>query len=155
MVVSLALLASTGPLGGCQKASRSTQAGEAEPDGEALKKSVEALKTQLGELDTRFLALRKQVDALPQDLPDFGPVRAKFHSVEESRGITDAKVGALAGRLDAAARSGKRDELRLVARDIAQTFDEIGQLNQQHVALFHQVMALQRKLDQEKGPRTP
>jgi hypothetical protein len=152
IVFSLALLASLGALGGCHKANAPTPAGEAAPDGAALERSLGALRTQLGELDARFLALGKQVEAIPQSLPDFGPVRAKLRSVEEGRASTSAKVTALASRLDAAVRSGKRDELQLVSKDIGRAFDEIGQLNQLHVTLFHQVMAFQRKLDQEKRP---
>jgi len=126
---------SAGSLVGCH---RSTA------DEDAVKRSLSGLQGQLAELTTRFAALRKQVEAVPPDLPGFREVRARFYATEEGRGITAAKVTLLAGRLDAALRAGRRDELHGLSNEIAETYGELRQIDQLHVALLHQVLALQR-----------
>jgi uncharacterized membrane protein len=113
-------------------------------DGEAVKRSLDGLKSQLGELTARFADLRKQVEAVSPDLPGFSEVRARFYATEEGRGVIDAKVTLLSSRLDAASSAGKRDELEQISKEIAETYKELGQIDQLHVALLHQVMAFQR-----------
>jgi len=102
------------------------------------------LERQRGDLETRFSALRKQVEGVPPDLPGFREVRARFYATEEGRGIVDAKVTLLAGRADSALRAGRREELQRLSSEIAETSGELRQIDQLHVALLHQVLALQR-----------
>jgi hypothetical protein len=137
---------------GCHKTAPD-QAGETAPSRDSVKQSLDGLKSQLGELEARFSAMRKQIEAVPPDLPGFREVRAKFYAIEEGRGITDAKVTLLSSRLDSAWASGKRDELRQVAKEITETYDEIRQIDQLHVAALHQVLAFQRLALREKEAR--
>ena len=139
------LVALTGcsALAGCHKTAAKEAADQA-ADGDSVKRSLGGLASQLGELEARFSTLRRQVEALPPDLPGFRDVRARFYAAEESRGITDAKVRLLAKRVQSAVGAGKSQELRRVSTDIAETYDEVGQLDRLHVAFLHQVLAFQR-----------
>ena len=146
-------LTCAGSFVGCHR--KTTDAArEPAPDGDAVKRSLAALQTQLGELKTRFTGLRKQFETIPPDLPGFREARAKFYATEEARGIMDAKVTLLSNRLDAALSSGKRDDLRQVAKEIGDTYGEVGQINELYVTSLHQVMALQRMAlrDKETAP---
>jgi hypothetical protein len=150
----LLAVAGAASFAGCH---RTTATGPAEPapDGDAVKKSLAALKTQLGELKTRFSGLRKEIETIPPETPGFREARAKFYATEEARGITDAKVTLLSSRLDATLASGNRDELRQVSKEIGDTYGEIGQINDLYVKSLHQVMALQRTALREKDAAPP
>jgi outer membrane protein OmpA-like peptidoglycan-associated protein len=115
-------------------------------DGEATKKSLEGLEPQLNELLTKFAALHKQYDPLPASLPGFGDVRSKFYATGEALGRVSAKIAWLSDRLDAALKSGDREELRQVSKDIAKTHDEIRQIDKVTVELVHQVLPFQRMM---------
>jgi hypothetical protein len=149
LLVLLGLLAGGGSLVGCHRGT-AAKAGEAAPSADAVKRDLEGVKGQLGDLTARFTDLRKQVEAVPPNLPGFQEVRAKFYATEEGRGVMDAKVTILAGQLDAALSSGKGAELLKVSKDIAETRNELGKIDQIHVALLHQVMGLQRMAAREK-----
>lgn len=120
------------------------KAGEPAPSGAAVKQALDGLEGRLADLETRFGDLRKQIETVPPNLPGFSELRGKFYAIEEGRGITDEKVKLLSGRLDSALRSGKREEMRPIAKEIAETQDELNQLDQLHIALLHQVLAFQR-----------
>jgi hypothetical protein len=136
-------LGTAGSLLGCHKTT-ADEAGEAGPSGDSVKHSLAGLQSQLTDLKTRFSALRTQIETVPPDLPGFQQVRAKFYAVEEGRGITDAKVMLLSGRLDTALSSGNRGELKQISKEIGETQAELGQIDQLHITLLHQVMAMQR-----------
>jgi hypothetical protein len=144
----LALVAA-GSFGGCHKKTTDATSGPA-PDGDAVKRSLAALQTQLGELKARFTGLRKQIETIPPELPGFPEARGKFYATEEARGVMDAKVTLLSNRLDAALSAGKRDDLKQVAKEIGDTFGEVGQINTLYVTSLHQVMALQRMALRDK-----
>jgi hypothetical protein len=139
--LSFALLAGAGPMVGLLGCHRNQG-----PNAAAVKQSLDGLQGQLGDLKTRFLALRKQVDGMPSDLPGFAEVRAKFYGLEEGRGIIDAKMTLLSSRLGSALSSGKDEELQQISKDVAQTYDEIREIDKLHVELLHQVMAFQRRV---------
>jgi hypothetical protein len=134
---------------GCHK-NAPDKVGEAAPDADSVKKSLAALRSRLGELQAKFATLRKQVEAVPPDLPRFREVRANFYAIEEARGITDAKVTLLSSRFESALASRKSEELRQISKEVAETYDEIRQFDQLHIAALHQVMALQRLARREK-----
>lgn len=136
-------LVGAGSLAGCHKTTQE-KVGEAAPNGDAVKQSLDGLKRQLGGLEARFSALREQVEAVPPDLPAFREVRATFYAIEEGRGISDAKVMLLSSRLEPALTSGTPEELRQLAKELADTFDELRQIDHLHVAVLHQVLAFQR-----------
>jgi hypothetical protein len=136
-------LGGAGSLGGCYKTAPE-KAVRIEPGGDAIKRSFDGLKSQLAALEASFSALRQQVEAIPPDLPGFPEVRARFYAIEESRGITDARVMLLSGRLESALTTGKPEELSQVSKEIAETLDDVRHIDQLHVALLHQVLAFQR-----------
>ena len=140
-------LVGAGSLVGCHK----TAADKAEEA--SIKQSLDGLKSQLGDLETRFSTLRKQVEAVPPNLPGGSELRGRFYAIEEGRGITDEKVKLLSGRLDSALSSGKRQEIRQISKEIAETHDELDQIDQLHIALMHQVMAFQRLAQREAETR--
>lgn len=146
MVVLLSLLAGAGALSGCQKGSvdKAKQAAGG-PDGNSVRQSLEGLKPKLGAQDTRFAALRKQVEAIPYDLPGFGEVRAKFYATEEGRGIMGVKLTWLSERLDAAMKSGRREELEKVSKDVEKTHDEMRQIDQLGLEFIHQLPMFERR----------
>jgi hypothetical protein len=106
------------------------KAAEAAPRADAVKRDLAGVKSQLGDLTARFTDLRKQVEAVPPNLPGFPETRAKFYATEEGRGVMDAKLTILASQLDAAVSSGKGAELLKVSKDIAETRNELGQIEQ-------------------------
>jgi hypothetical protein len=144
----LLVLAGPASLAGCHR-SAADKAAEAAPSADAVKQSLAGLKGQLGDLEAKFTALREQVEAVPQDLPGFRELRAKFYGIEEGRGVMDAKLSLLAGRLESASAE-KRAELQQIAKEITDTYNDIRQIEQLHVALLHQVMAYERLAAREK-----
>ncbi len=128
-------LMGTAPLAGCHRAQPAEAA--------STRRSLEGLEVELGRLATGFSALRRQVETIPPDLPGFRELRAKFYAIEEARGITDAKVKLLADRLDSAARAGDLHQLRQIAKEIAETHDEIRQIDELHSSLQRRVRAFQ------------
>jgi len=151
----MSLLAAAGSLAGCHK-ENATKA-EVGANADPVKKSLEELTPELAAQNEKFSALGKQVEALPQDLHGVADLRAKYYATEEGRGIMGVKLTWLAGRLDAALKSGKREELEQVSKDIAKTHDEMRQIEQLHVELLHQVLAHQRvaaRMAKEGAPAT-
>jgi hypothetical protein len=135
----LAVILGGGLVSGCHKQAPETV------NGDAVKQSLDGLRKQFAELKTRFMDLRERVESIPpSDPPGFNDARARFYAAEEARGTTDAKVAWLTGRLDAALSTGNRDELQQISNEIAQTQVDIGKINEVHVTLLHQIMALQR-----------
>lgn len=142
---SLTLLASLlGLLGAASLAGCHRSAANDAPNEASIKRSLEALQRQLGQLESRFTALRKQVETVVPDVPGFSQVRAQFYATEEARGITDAKVTLIANRLASASGSGRPDELREISKDIAETYDEVRQIDELQASLSSRVSALQR-----------
>jgi chromosome segregation ATPase len=137
---SIGLLLCIGALAGCQR--RSNQVAE-------VKQSLEALKPQFAELKKRFMDLRERVESIPSDVPGFGEARARFYAVEEARGVVDGKISWLSSQLDAASRSGNRDELQQVSKDIVRTQEDIRKIDDIHTKILHEMMAFQRMAQQE------
>lgn len=140
-----------GSLAGCRK----TAAGEAALNEASVKQSLDGLQSRLGPLEAKFVVLRQQVEAVAPDLPGLSQVRALFYSTEEARGITDLKVRLIADRLASASESRRPEELRKISKDIAETYDEIRQLDELHASLSGRVRALQRPRggDNDIAPR--
>jgi hypothetical protein len=120
---------------------------------EAARQSLEALKPPLNALGDKFTALHQQFDALPPDLPDFDETRAKFNGTDEGLGRMNAKLPWLSGRIDAAVKSGDGAELEEISKSIAQSQQEIPQVEQIAMELFHEVLPFTRlaaKLEAQK-----
>jgi hypothetical protein len=85
-----------------------------------LTKALDQFKTQTGELQKQASALRVRVDKLPEDLPGVGPLRDNLHAVEEGLGVEGGRAKWLAGELDKAFASGKKEEIEAVRKAIPQ-----------------------------------
>jgi hypothetical protein len=149
IVVWLGLAAGGGSLVGCHR-SAADQAGQGGPNPESVKQSFAVLQKQFGDLQRSFSSLSQDVEAIPSSLPGFPQLRAHFYAVEEVRGVTDAKVTMLAGRLESALRSGKRDELQQVSNDIDRASNDCRKIGALYIKLLHEVMAFQREAEQRK-----
>lgn len=159
MLFLLSLLAAAGTLTGCSKdkAHEATNK-QGALNGDAVKQSLEGLKPKLSALTEKFKALHKQIDPLPPNLPGFSEVRAKFYNTDIGMGILAPKITWLSERLDSALKSGNREELQQVSKDIAKTHDEITQIDGIALEVLHQVVPFQRILAQraaEAVPRPP
>ena len=123
---------------------------QAAPNADSVKQSFAALKKEFADLQQSFSDLSKDLEAIPADLPGYPQLRASFYQTEEARGVTDAKVTMLSGRLESALSSGKREELQQVSDDIAKASNDGRQLGEIYLKLLHQVMAFQRAADHRK-----
>lgn len=108
----------------------------------SVQRALDDLTSQTARLKAQFRDLRGQVEAVPPDLPGFAEVRARFYAVEEARGITELRVTLLGGRLDSATAAGQHEQLPQIAKEIAETHDEIRQIDELHASLRGQVRAL-------------
>jgi hypothetical protein len=149
VTLSLGLIAGGAPLVGCHKrpADKGEQAG---PSSDSVKQAFEALKKQSDDLEQSFSRLTKDVEAIPADLRGYPQLRTRFYEAEEARGVTNAKVTMLAGRLESALRSGKRDELQQLWNEIAKSSGDVRQIGEIYIKLLHQVLAFQRVADERK-----
>ncbi len=139
------------PCRSCRRLPSSTDPGESRlrpyvlhSRGAAAARRAARAQSQLGQLEAKFAVLRKQVEAVSPDLPGLSQVRALFYSTEEARGITDVKVTLIANRLASASGSRRPDELGKISKDIAETYDEVRQIDELHASLSRRVGALQR-----------
>ena len=149
VALSLGLVGGGGALIGCHRpAADKTE--QAASNAEPVKQSFTTLKKEFADLQQSFSDLSKDLEAIPPDLPGFAQLRASFYQAEEARGVTDAKVSLISGRLDSALSSGKREELQQVSDDIAKASHDCRQLGEIYLKLLHQVMAFQRVADQRK-----
>jgi hypothetical protein len=85
-----------------------------------LTKALAEFKTQMGELQKQASGLRARFDKLPEDLPGIETVRDDLHAVEEGLGVEDGRAKWLAGELDKAFASGKKQEIEAVGKAIPQ-----------------------------------
>jgi hypothetical protein len=83
-----------------------------------LTKALDQFKTQTGELQKQTSALRARFDKLPEDLPGIEPVRDDLHALEEGLGVEGGRAKWLAGELDKAFASGKKQDIEAVAKAI-------------------------------------
>lgn len=133
---------------GCRKdKAQDTNKTPAALNADSVKQSLEGLKPKLSALNTRFAALHKQFDPLPPNLPGFGEVRAKFYNTDIGMGIMGPKLTWLSERLDSALKSGNREELQKVSKDIAKTHDELAQIDRTAMEVLHQVLPFQRMVE--------
>jgi hypothetical protein len=149
VALALGLVSGGGSLSGCHRpaADKTEQAG---PNADSVKQSFATLKKEFADLQQSFSDLSKDLEAIPPDLKGYPQLRASFYQAEEARGVTDAKVSLLSGRLDAALSSGNRQELQQVSDDIAKASQDCRQLGEIYLKLLHQVMAFQRAGDRRK-----
>jgi hypothetical protein len=83
-----------------------------------LTKALAEFKTRTGELQKQASGLRARFDKLPEDLPGIEPLRDDLHAVEEGLGVEDGRAKWLAGELDKAFTSGKKQEIEAVKKAI-------------------------------------
>jgi len=119
---------------------------------EGLKDGLAKVKSQFDGLQHRSADLAKQIEDIPSDLQGYPQLRAAFYAFEEARGVTDAKVTLLSGRIDAAVKSGKPEELQQASKDIARASLDASLIDQQYIKLLHGAMAYERAAERQKGP---
>jgi outer membrane protein OmpA-like peptidoglycan-associated protein len=117
---------------------------EVGPNEDSVKQSLEGLKPRVSAVDATFTALHKRFDALPPNLPGFDEVRARFYATDEGMGIMGPKITWLSNRLDAALKSGNREELQKVSSDIAATYKELDEIDRIVIELTHDVSPFER-----------
>lgn len=139
----LAALLGAASLAGCHR-SAANEARTDAPNEASINRSLGGLQRQLGQLESKFAAMRKQVETVAPDAPGFSQVRAQFYSTEEARGITTARVTLLANRFASASASGRSEELHKISKDIAETCDEVRQIDELEASLSSRVSALLR-----------
>ncbi|HXU62803.1 MAG TPA: hypothetical protein VN962_13930 [Polyangia bacterium] len=122
----------------------------ATPQG--LKDGLAKVKSQFDGLQHRSADLAKQIEDIPSDLQGYPQLRAAFYAFEEARGVTDAKVTLLSGRVDAAVKSGKPEELQQASQDIARASLDASLIDQQYIKLLHGAMAYERAAERQKEP---
>lgn len=145
----LGLAGGSGALIGCHR-SATGQADQAAPSADAVKQSFAGLRKQFDDLQQSVADLGKDVEAIPAATPGFPQLRVKFYELEEARGVTNAKVTMLSDRLDAALRSGKRQELTQVSSDISKASADADKIGQLYIKLLHQVMAYRREVERHQ-----
>ena len=99
LTLSFGLIAGSDPLVGCHRtAAKKTE--QAPPNAAPVKRSFADLEKQFADLQQSFSDLGKDLEAIPADLPGYPRLRASFYQTEEARGVTDAQVTLLSGRLE-------------------------------------------------------
>jgi hypothetical protein len=106
-----------------------------------LTKALDQFKSQTGELQKQVSGLRARFDKLPEDLPGIETVRDNLHAVEEGLGVEGGRAKWLAGDLDKAFASGKKQEIEAVRQAIPQGDGGITGLI---VKVAHQLPPLER-----------
>ena len=115
-------------------------------DQAAVERALGELRSQLAQQNARFRDLRRQVETISPDTPGFPEVRGKFFAVEEARGITDAKAALLADRLaSTASAAGQNEQLLKISKEIAETGDEVRQIDELQASLQRQLRAFRAK----------
>ncbi len=154
MTLTVSLVAGAS-LVGCHKTAtdgKPAGQGRAAPNPESVKQSFANLRGQFDGLQARSADLAKQIEAVPADLPGYPQLRANFYAFEEARGVTDAKVTLLRGRLDAALKSGRPEELQQVSDELGRVSLDASRIDQQYIKLLHGAMAFERADEHRKGP---
>jgi hypothetical protein len=139
LLSSVALLAAS--LSGCRNRQE-----EARQKAE-LTKTLDQFKAHVGDLQKQAAEMRSRFDKLPEDLPGIDPVRDDLHALEEGLGVEGGRAQWLAGQLDKAFASGKRDEIDAVKSAIPQ--GDLG-LEPVIVRVAHKLSALERLMAQRR-----
>ena len=142
MAGSLAALGVIALPGACHKSA--PNAAQITPSSASLKQSYDALAARLDALDTTFAALHARLAALPEGVAGLAEIRAKLLAAEEVLGVTGGKITWLSSELASALRANKREQLRTVSAEIAQTSDEMRELEHVGLELTHQLLPLER-----------
>jgi len=112
-----------------------------------LTEALDRYKAQIGELRKQAAGLRARFDKLPEDLPDIGTVRDELHAAEEVLGVEDGRTKWLAGELDKAFASGKKEEIEAVRKAIPPGSDAMAQLL---VKVMHDMLPFERLAAQRR-----
>jgi hypothetical protein len=137
LLSSVALVATS--LSGCRNRKE-----EARQKAE-LTKALDQFKMRVGELQKQAADLRPRFDKLPEDLPGIDPVRDDLHAIEEGLGVEGGRAQWLAGQLDKAFASGKKEEIETVKNAIPQ--GDLG-IEPVIVRVAHKLSALERLVAQ-------
>ena len=112
-----------------------------------LTQALDRYKAQIGELQKQASSLRARFDKLPEDLPEIGTARDELHAAEEVLGVEDGRTKWLAGELDNAFASGKKEEIEAVRKAIPPGSDGMAQFL---VKVMHDMLPLERLAAQRR-----
>jgi len=141
VALSVAVVTSAISLSGCRNRKE-----EARQKAE-LTTALDQFKARIADLQKQTAGLRARFDKLPEDLPGIGAVRDNLHALEEVLGVEDGRAKWLAGKLDSAFVSGKKEEIEAVRNEIPRGNDETEQLL---LRVTHQLLPFERVAGQRR-----
>ena len=112
-----------------------------------MTQALDRYTAQIGELRKQAAGLHARFDKLPEDLPGIGTVRDEMHAAEEVLGVEDGRTKWLAGELDKAFASGKKEEIEAVRNAIPTGSDGMAQFL---VKVMHDMLPLERLAAQRR-----
>jgi len=146
-------LLAAGSFPACHKKGPDKAAEAPAADVAAVKKSYDDLKARLAVLETGYAELRKKIETIPPELPAFHEVRETFFATEEGRGVMSAKMTILADRLNAVMASKKPEEVQELSKELSDTGNSVGQIEQLYVTQMHQIMTFQRIVERQQAAK--
>ena len=146
-ILALVLALPFGCLAGCvtnknagsSQASQSDSGTDAPATFEAVKKSFDGLTPRMDATRAELNSLHKRFDPLPQSLPGFREVRTKFYNTDEGFSVLDMKIPWLSGQLDTVAKSGDKELLQKVSKDVASTYTDLDKVDAIALELTHEI----------------
>jgi len=115
-------------------------------------RSYQELHPKLTELKATLRGLHKDVEDLATKVPGGSDMRSKYFNADEVLGVLDAKMKWLSGEIEAARRDLKKDQVVSLRLAVAQTADDMGQVNKVVVELMHERGRLRRVAALFKAP---
>jgi outer membrane protein OmpA-like peptidoglycan-associated protein len=129
---------------GAMSISACKKKGEGKQEVERARQSLEQIRAQVAQAQKATAGVRARFNALPEDLPGLETVRSKLFAVEEVMGVENARVQWLSGELDAAAASGKQEQIQKVSATISEVVEGSKTYGQPAVDLLHELLPFER-----------
>ena len=112
LFLSLSLVVGAVSLSGCK------QTKEIESAKASAKQSLGDFKAEVVRLQASASAVRARFKALPEDLPGIEETRSMLFSVEEVLGVEGARGEWLAGEVNTASKTGKKEQIQKISDEI-------------------------------------
>jgi outer membrane protein OmpA-like peptidoglycan-associated protein len=107
-------------------------------------RSYQELHPKLAELKAALHGLHEDVETLAARVPAGADMRSRYFNADEVLGVLDAKLKWLSGEIENARRDLKKDQVVSLRVAIAQTANDMGQVNKVIVELTHERGRLQQ-----------
>jgi outer membrane protein OmpA-like peptidoglycan-associated protein len=115
-------------------------------------KSYQELQPKLAELRAALNGLHKDVEDLAAKVPGGTELRGKYFNADEVLGVLDGKLKWVSSEIESARHDLKKNKVLSLRVAIAQTADDMGQVNKVIVELTHERARLQRVAALFKAP---